>query len=82
MSLIFVLFDFLSNGLLRLFVWFVVRDSECPDCQGMLHRVRSQTTHDLHRCQVCERVWVKRDGVFESYVSLKDPVEPHGAYLR
>jgi hypothetical protein len=82
MSLLTELVDFLSNGLFRGIIWFVVRDSECPDCLGMLHRVRSRTVRDLHRCQVCERLWVKRDGVYESYVSLKDPRERFGAYLR
>ena len=82
MSASLAFFDFLSAGLFRLCVWFVVRDSECPDCLGMLHGVRSLTVRDLHRCRMCERLWVKRDGVFESHVSPKDPRERFGAYLR
>ena len=74
--------DFLFNGLYNLFVRLIVRDSVCPDCRGMLHKVRSRTVRDLSRCQVCEKLWVKRDGVYESHVSLNDPTPPHGNYLR
>ena len=77
-----VIFDLLSNGLFRGFIWYLVRDSECPDCGCTLHKVRSRTVRDLHRCRVCERLWVRRDGVYESHVSLKDPREQFGAYLR
>ncbi|HEV2862395.1 MAG TPA: hypothetical protein VGX48_15390 [Pyrinomonadaceae bacterium] len=74
--------NFLFDGAFRLFIWLIVRDSVCPDCQGMMHKVRSRTVRDLFRCQVCERLWVKRGGVFESHVSLKDPAAPYGNYLR
>jgi len=82
MTALLVFLDFLSDGLFRLVIWLVVWDSECPDCLGMLHKVRSRTVRDLHRCRVCERLWVRRDGVYESHVSLKDPRERFGAYIR
>ncbi|MDT5261190.1 MAG: hypothetical protein QOC61_194 [Acidobacteriota bacterium] len=74
--------SFLSNGLMHFLIWLVVRDSECPDCRGMLHKLRSRSTHAMYRCQVCEKLWVRRNGVYESHVSLINPKEPQGNYLR
>jgi hypothetical protein len=75
------MFSFLTDAIFDFFIWLIVRDSTCPDCHGMLRKIRSSSVENLFKCRLCERLWVKRDGAYESHVSLPNSKEPHGNYL-